>query len=160
METTHRHDLELLHDDSFAWALACCAWNRPEAEDVLQTAYVKILDGRARFDGRAAFKTWVFAVIRLTAADRRRQAWLRTLGLERLWARRAEPAAQGDHDAAERARIRTALARLPARQREALDLVFYHDLTIEDAARVMGVSLGSARVHYQRGKRRMSELLS
>jgi RNA polymerase sigma factor (sigma-70 family) len=160
MEVTLKRGLEQLHDACFAWALACCAWNRSEAEDVVQTVYVKILDGRARFDGRSTLKTWLFAIIRFTAADRRRQAWLRTLGLERMWARRVEAPAAPEPDGAERARIRAALAKLPARQREALDLVFYHDLTVEEAAQVMGVSLGSARVHYDRAKRRMLELLS
>jgi DNA-directed RNA polymerase specialized sigma24 family protein len=33
-------------------------------------------------------------------------------------------------------------------------------MTIAEAAEVMGVSLGTARVHYERGKRRLSEELS
>ena len=41
-----------------------------------------------------------------------------------------------------------------------LDLVFFHGLSIEDAAGVMGVALGTARVHYQRGKRRLVALLA
>jgi len=160
MDPTLRRDIEELHEASFAWALACCAFRREEAEDVLQTAYLKVLDGRARFDGRASVKTWLFAVIRNTAADRRRQGWLATLGLERLWQRRVEPEAEprDAHDG-ERRRVRAALGGLAARQREVLDLVFFHDLTIEEAARVMGVSLGSARVHYERGKKRLAERL-
>jgi RNA polymerase sigma-70 factor (ECF subfamily) len=160
MDQELRRAIEELHEASFAWALACCAWRREEAEDVLQTAYLKVLDGRARFDGRAAVKTWLFAVIRNTAADRRRQSWLGTLGLERLWQRRVEPAAApGDGDEERRRRVRAALGGLAARQREVLDLVFFHGLTIEEAAEVMGVSVGSARVHYERGKKNLSERL-
>jgi len=39
------------------------------AADVLQIAYLKVLNGKAAFDARSSFKTWLFAVIRRTAAD-------------------------------------------------------------------------------------------
>src|SRR2546425_8991455 len=66
--------LQQLHAAAFGWALSCCAWDRPAAEDVLQASYLKILDGRARFDGRSGFRTWVFGVIRTTAQEARRRA--------------------------------------------------------------------------------------
>ncbi|MDB4968503.1 MAG: polymerase sigma factor, sigma-70 family [Myxococcales bacterium] len=149
-------ELAGIHPASFAWALTCCGFDRQEAEDVLQTAYLKMLDGRARFDGRSSLKTWLFAVVRRTAVDLRRRRWVASLGLERLFAAFApassdEPAMESD----ERARVRAALARLSRRQREVLDLVFYHDFTVEEAARIMNVSVGAARVHYQRGKARL-----
>jgi len=156
----HERDLAALHPAAFGWALCLCRWDRAEAEDVVQMSYEKVLDGRARFDGRSSLRTWLFAVIRRTAADRRRSRWLRALRL-RIFpepAPVADPAriAEGSERAAQ---VRAALSRLSARQREVLDLVFYHDLTVEEAAGVMGVSPGSARQHYDRGKRRMEELL-
>ena len=157
MDPTLRRDIEQLHPASFAWALACCAFRRDEAEDVLQTVYLKLLDGRARFDGRASLRTWLFAVIRNTAADRRRQSWVWSLGLDRLWQKRVLPTPGPDGE--QRVQVRAALGELPARQREVLELVFYHDLTVDEAAQVMGVSVGSARVHYDRAKRRLAERL-
>lgn len=163
-----RHDwdkaLEELHPVSFRWAVTCCRGDREEARDVLQSVYVDVLDGRARFDGIASVRTWLFAVIRRTAASRRRRGLVRSVLLGR-WARRRlepvspDPAARLEQ--AERiARIRGAMATLSGRQRQVLELVFHHDLTIEEAAGVLGIGLGSARTHYERGKRALHERLT
>ncbi len=158
-------EIERLHPASYSWALACCRWNGQEAEDVLQAAYLKVLDGRARYDGRSSAKTWLFGVIRKTAAESGRRRWFEALGLTRWMRGRAAPpdgAAADEQLAGEQRRVRivSALAQLPARQREVLDLVFYHGMTISQAAEVMGVSIGTARVHYDRGKRRLSARFS
>ena len=72
-------ELERLHAAAFGWALACCAGDRAAAEDALQASYLKILDRSARFDGRATFRTWLFGVVRRTAAEQRRRTALRRL---------------------------------------------------------------------------------
>jgi RNA polymerase sigma factor (sigma-70 family) len=156
--------LAQLHPDCFGWALGCCAWNREEAEDVLQTVYLKVLDGSARFAGRSSVKTWLFAVIRHTAAHRRRRQWLIDLLPQRLVRREplVETAADTESIAieAETSRaLRSALLQLPERQRNALHLVFYEGLSVEEAAVVLGISVGSARTHYHRGKERLRKLL-
>src|SRR2546422_6910060 len=69
--------LEELHAAAFGWALSCCGWDRSAAEDVLQATYLKLLDGRARFDGRSTFRTFVFGVIARTAREARRRTALR-----------------------------------------------------------------------------------
>jgi RNA polymerase sigma-70 factor (ECF subfamily) len=156
--------LEALHPSSFGWAMACCGRRREEAEDVLHDVYVKVLGREARFDERSALKTWLFGIIRRTAIGRRRTQRLHAmLGVRHaLLTDGPPPAALPDDDAVaadRRARTRHALARLASRQSEVLELVFYHDLTIEEAAKIMNVSVGSARVHYHRGKKRMASLL-
>src|SRR5262245_52639875 len=78
-----RAQLERYHRESFGWAMSCCLRDASEAESVLQAVYLKILEGKARFDGRAAFRTWLFSVIRKTAADERRRSILRGFRLSR-----------------------------------------------------------------------------
>ena len=157
--------VESLHPQCFGWAMACCERRREEAEDVLHDAYVKVLDGTARYDGRSTLKTWLFGVIRRTASARRRRDRLRSMlglrGAVRIDGPVAAPSPADDAMSADRrARTLQAMSCLSARQREVLRLVFYHDVTIEEAATIMNVSIGSARVHYQRGKTRMAALLS
>ncbi len=158
-----RRQLERVHADCFGWAMACCGRDPDDAGEVLQTVYLKVLDGRARYDGRSSFRTWLFGVIRRTAASERRKAWLRGLLLKREAdglgpEAPAPPDAQIERDSRCRS-LHNALAHLAPRQHEVLQLVFYHELTVEDSAAVMGISIGSARTHYARGKARLAVLL-
>jgi RNA polymerase sigma factor (sigma-70 family) len=160
-----RAQLEQHHESSYGWALHCCGHRTTEAEEVLQTTYVKVLDGRARFDGRASFKTWLFAVIRHTAADERRRQWLRMAGLVRYMRlqprqEHQEPAEAHIQRSQQQVAFREALACLPERQQQVLHLVFYQDMTVQQAAEAMGVSVGSARQHYERGKKRLRQCLN
>jgi len=157
-------ELDRVHAAAFGWALACCAGDRADAEDVLQTSYLKILDGRARFDGRSSFGTWLFGVVRRTAAEARRHGrWGRWLSFS--WfsatARDGRPDQATELARSEDSRrLELALANLPVRQRQVLHLVFYQDLTIAEAGAVLGVSLGTARTHYERGKAALREMLT
>jgi len=155
-----REQLEAWHSESFAWAVACCDHEPGDAEDVLQMTYLKILDGRARFEGRSAFKTWLFGVVRMTALEQRRRAWwgwLRTAPVEAVREHRSLDESPDDALARREKidQIRAACLRLPSRQREVLMLVFHHDVTLDEAAQIMRVSPGSARKHYQRGKEQL-----
>jgi RNA polymerase sigma-70 factor (ECF subfamily) len=156
---TFEREIEALHPASFSWAMACCRYRRQEAEDVLQETYLKVFDGRARFEGRSGLKTWLFSVIRRTAADRARRALAWDL-LTARWLAADPPALEAAAPNDERpARSVAALRALPRRQREVLELVFYQGLTVEEAARTMGVAVGTARIHYHRGKKRLLEVL-
>jgi RNA polymerase sigma-70 factor (ECF subfamily) len=158
-------ELERLHRQSFSWSLVCCEGDRQEAEEVLQTVYLKVLDGRARFGGRSNLKTWLFAVIRRTAAGARRRAMTRRWLIDRWAGPAADPSPEPSPEERLRARQRTewvqrALGVLSRRQRQVLELVFYHELTLREAAKILGVSIGTARAHYARGKSAVLKALS
>ena len=153
--------LENHHQPAYRWALFCCNGDREAAEEVLQTVYLNILERSASFEERSVFKTWLFSAVRNTASKASRRLLRR---LRYLQAAPSTPAAAVGPASVEsvyrsqlRTRIQQILSDLSARQRQVLELVFYHDLTVEEAAGVMGVSVGSARTHYHRGKSRLKK---
>ena len=153
-------ELEKLHKSSFGWALSCCSHDHALAEEVLQTVYLKILQGKARYEGASTFRTWLFAVIRNTAISERRKVLLQTISAAPSNADHSHSELVVEFERSERQqRFQQALRALPSRQRETLHLVFYQDLTLREAAEVMKISIGSARQHYERGKKRLRELL-
>ncbi|MEM1448987.1 MAG: RNA polymerase sigma factor [Planctomycetota bacterium] len=143
-----------LHTEAFGWARACCADAPERAEDILQEAYVRVLDGRARFAGGASFRTFLFGVIHNVAREerRRRGAGPRLLDLDVDLPAASEPDAEAEG-------LRRALAALSPRQREVVHLVYYQGLTVDESARVLGIGVGSARQHFARGKERLRALL-
>jgi RNA polymerase sigma factor (sigma-70 family) len=163
-------ELKNQHADNFGWALACCAWHRESAEDVLQEAYLRVLDGRAGFGGKSSRKTWFFAVIKRVAADSQRTQKRRSILNMRMVAGgeaftqdealRANPLADAIQGDEATLRLQLALQQVSQRQREVLHLVFYSGLTLEEAAETLQVGLGSARTHYHRGKERLAQLLT
>ena len=152
--------LAALHEASFGWARNCCHGDPDDAADILQTCYVKVLSGRATFEGRSSFRTWFFGVIRFTALEARRRGARELVLAARPEERPSPPQPDAELLAAEQgAALRDALLVLPERQREVLHLVFYQELSVSEAATVMDVSVGTARVHYDRGKKRLRALL-
>ena len=154
-------ELEKLHPASFGWALSCCRHNHAEAEEVLQMVYLKILQGKACYRGESKLQTWLFAVIRKTAISERRKHVFRALtSVVAVTHSSSDAQPEASLERSEmRRRFNEALARLPARQRETLHLVFYQDLSLREAAEVMSISVGSVRRHYERGKKRLREAL-
>jgi RNA polymerase sigma-70 factor (ECF subfamily) len=160
-EESLREMMHTNHTSAFGWALCCCHGDRDEAAEVLHTAYVQVLEkGQRSFGGKSSFKTWLFAVIRNTARKRRFQISRRVARLQSLVAgnRTQDEGAESRYYQSQiREKILQLLGRISPRQRQVLQLVFYHNLTVEEAATVMNISLGSARVHYERGKARLKD---
>ncbi|MEZ5568690.1 MAG: RNA polymerase sigma factor [Halioglobus sp.] len=162
------HELRAQHAHNFGWALACCGWRREMAEDVLQESYLRVLDGRANFAGQSAAQTWFFAVIKRVAAESfRRQKRRDLLNLRILRSDAGVADMPGETDSAQQlqhdeaaAALTLALLALPQRQREVLHLVFYSELTLEQVAQVLRISLGSVRTHYHRGKTALAQRLA
>ena len=152
-----RSALEAIHSQAFGWALSRCDFDHAIAEDLMQQAYVELLSGNARFDNKSSLKTFVFSVVQNLARSRFRRISSR-LRLVKQYHRESvndvaetvEPVEDG---------VWRAVRALPARQRDIIELMFCRDLTIKQAAVVMGVSTGTGRVHYDRAKKALRSRL-
>lgn len=143
--------LKTLHDEGYRWARQCCGYREEMSKEVMQEVYLKILNKKAQYKEQSSLKTWFFSVIRYTAMDqlKKQRNDEPIYGLEIA----EENVESNDRE------LQILLGQLPGQQRKVLLLVFYHDLTLEEAAEVMQVSIGTVRTHYDRGKKKMGELL-
>jgi RNA polymerase sigma factor (sigma-70 family) len=159
-------ELAQLHKSAFGWAMVCCGRNRDLAAEVLQQAYCRILTGDASFAGKSKFSTWVFGVIRHVALEefRHQQRQRRLIQSNAQIADQASAVVDSDHVTIEHRelaeQLSSALEKLSGRQREVLHLTFYENMTLEQAANIMNITVGSARQHYQRGKASLHRILT
>lgn len=111
------------------------------AEELAQEALIRAANRWKRVSRLASPAGWTFAVGANLARSqfRRRQAERRVLA--RLAAERARPAA----DAADTLAVRTALLALPDKQRAAVVLRYFLQLTADEAAEVLDSTPGAVR---------------
>ena len=89
-------------------------------------------------------------MIRFTALDelRKKGKWI-SVEVEEDMAWENEPIESESHE--------DLIRRLPKMQQEVLLMVFYHDMTLEEAAKVLELHIGTVRTHYDRGKKKLKE---
>jgi len=152
-----RSALEDIHGQVYGWALSRCDFDHATAEDLMQQAYVELLSGSARFDNKSTLKTFVFSVVQNLARSRFRRISSR-LRLVKRYHRESINEAPRVVEPVDDS-VWRAVRALPARQRDIIELVFCRELTVEQAAVVMGVSTGTGRAHYDRAKKALRSRL-
>ncbi len=131
-----------------------------EAEDVTQDLFLKVWKHAAAWrPGPAKFDTWMHRVALNLCYDRLRRR--REITTDALPERVDDgPAADAGLIAAETSvQVSAALARLPDRQREAIVLVHYQDMTNIEAAALMEVSVEALESLLSRGRRTLRDTL-
>ena len=126
--------------------------DRAEAEDAVQEAALKAWGklGQLRGD-RGKLRAWFLSVVANECRMARRRGWWGVLRLADV-----EPAGGVDEESLVRGMdLQRAIGKLPADDRMALFTHFYLDLPLEESARVMGVSLGTAKSRIYRAARRL-----
>ena len=140
------------------WAVAIRTLGDPEeAADAVQEGLISAFRGAVGYRGDAAVTTWLHRIVINACLDR----------IRRRQARPAVPledrdirAPRDDHAATvTRLDIQSALARLPESQRVALVLVDLEDVSVAEAAGLLGVAEGTVKSRCSRARTALAVLL-
>jgi RNA polymerase sigma-70 factor (ECF subfamily) len=127
--------------------------DRAAAEDVVSDAFLKVVDGIARFDSARAFEPWFYRIVVNLAIDYRRKA-RRSETLPESLLMQSAPSA--DLDAGElRIVLAQEIARLPRIERAALVLHYYLDMDEDAMATVLNCPVGTVKSRLHRARQRL-----
>ncbi len=130
-----------------------------DAKDITQIAFVRAFEKLAEFRGEAAFRTWLFRIainlalnhVRGTRADLAPlvdvASFTTSLETSRLVAAEVWR------------KVSARLDDLPPKQRLALELRVFHDLSFDEIAVIAGFSVQSAKANYHHAVKRLRDLL-
>ena len=144
----------------YAWNTAWRLLQDPaEAEDAAQDAFLKILDAAPRYRPTAAFRTYLCRVVTRLCLDRlEKKKPLYTDAPPVSTSSRPDPS--DELAARDRASVvQRALQTLPPRQRTALVLQYFEDLSYKEIAEAMGVSVKSVERLLARGRDALADRL-
>ncbi|MGB9757625.1 MAG: RNA polymerase sigma factor [Candidatus Bipolaricaulaceae bacterium] len=122
------------------------------AEEVVQETMVTVWKSAKNFRGHSQVSTWVFGIARNHARSLLRRAPEIAEEPEGLEERGAEPVDQGE-------RVRKALEKLPALEREVVVLAFYQGVSYREIAEILGIPEGTVKSRMFRARKHLRELL-
>lgn len=130
------------------------AANREEAEDIIQTAFIKLWENPDAWDPRKGtrFTTWFYRIVVNLCLDGKKK--LKPLAIPESFEVRDEKNDQ-ERDVAEgeaKRLLAREIAALPSRQKAALILFFYEGLSHEDAAKAMNIGVKALQSLLMRAK--------
>lgn len=166
-----RHDLfaELIapHLAPLVRIVRASVGNHPDVEDIVQTTALKALKHLGQFRRESSFRTWLIQI----GVNEARQ-WRRKSGSSRLLVLEPFLLAQLPFADERRsslvecqraeaiARLRSALARLPEKDRIVILLRDLEELSLADAAVRLGLTLPATKSRHFRARRKMAKLIT
>jgi len=136
--------------------------NEAVAEEIVNEAFLAVWRHARRFQAKSRAATWLLAIARhkaLTELRRRSEA-----PLEATDAMAIEDPADGPAAAMDKrdrsALLRKCLAKLSPRHREVINLVYYRDKTVEEAARLVGAPVSTVKTRMFYARCHMARLLA
>jgi len=154
------NDLMRVHEDRvFAICLRMLR-DREAALDATQETFITVFRKVDRFSGHSAFSTWLYRVAVNTCYDQARRRGRRpTEPLPQEGGPPDERTATALDSAELRPDLEAALARLPTEFRSAVVLCDAQGLSLQTAAEIMGVPVGTVKSRVFRGRRLLAEAL-
>ena len=149
--------------------------NEAVAEEAVQDTWMSVVKGIERFEARSSLKTWLFRIlvnrVRSAHAGESRRRANRGPSVDPAFfdspGQWIQPVIAWDDDVDDRLiaasvapALRTALDRLPSRQRAVVLLRDVEGLSSEEASDVLGVGSGNQRVLLHRGRAGLREMLT
>ncbi len=132
--------------------------DRTAAEDLVQEAFIRLARSAHRIRDQDRAAAYLRSIVINLARDHNRRGLVSFR--HRPPAVLDEPSAEVHAEAsAERRQVLVALRALPHRQRDAVALRYYLDLSIPEIAETLGISANSVKTHLQRGLRTMAQTL-
>jgi RNA polymerase sigma-70 factor (ECF subfamily) len=144
---------------------SCLVGHRQDAEDLLQETFLSALKAAGQFRGDASGRTWLFRIARNAALRRTEKPQPlpeSDLTLEALAVRAGWGITNPESLAIladDRRRLDRALAALPRDEREMLLLREWENLSGEEAATLLGISLAAMKSRLHRARIHLAALL-
>jgi RNA polymerase sigma-70 factor (ECF subfamily) len=135
--------------------------NEALAEDVTSEVFLDVWCQAARFEGRSTVSTWMLAIGRykaLSARQRRREEQLDEMEAEAIEDPADDPEAVVQRKDRGRT-LRQCIAELSIEHREIVDLVYYHEKSVEQVATILGIPTNTVKTRMYYARRRLSHRL-
>ena len=161
-----RNALKSVYDLTSAKLFGICLRilnDRGHAEDALQDVYIKVWRGADRFDAaKASPVTWLAAIARNTAIDRKRSLGSRTYVSDGILEdmESGEPGALEQLEAKEKSNIlQRCLGTLDAKQENVIRTAFFEGDSYTDLAKRLDTPLGTVKSWVRRGLKRLKDCI-
>ncbi len=120
------------------------------AEDIVQDTFVKAYRKLDSFEGRSSFKSWLFQIAINTAKNKIR-ATKDTVNIDTVQISIGGLSSEGIEKQGVREMIREFVDELPEKQKTALTLRIYDDLSFKEIAEIMECPYDTAKANYRHG---------
>lgn len=131
------------------------------AEDLISEVFLDVWRQAGRFEARSAVSTWLLAIARFKALSALRKKPDAELSEE--MAEAIEDTADTPEAALQKkdkgAALRECLKALSPEHREVVDLVYYHEKSVEEVAEIVGIPENTVKTRMFYARKRLSELL-